>query len=220
MRPFGLNTILLLVSTPVDVLTTLAQQLSGLPHSQVMGSGTFLDTVRLRRVLADKFEVRISSPLDRFSKLCWTALQVANSSINAYVLGEHGDSQFVAWSLASIDAVPIDEALPPHTFNRIELAEACKHEGQRIIDTKGAMAFGIGSVVSSICSSIIFDKRDVHPISHLHPDMGCCVSLPVVLGRKGIIKTVPLVLSSEEEARLAHSGKIVRETVQGLVHNS
>jgi L-lactate dehydrogenase len=131
-------------------------------------------------------------------------------------LGEHGDSQFVAWSVASIAGVPIDMALPPDTSNRTELAEECRHEGQRINEAKGAIVFGIGSVVSSICSSILFDKRDVSPVSHFQPDLGCCLSLPVVLGREGIIKTIPLPLSDEERAKLVESGKIVREMVEAL----
>jgi L-lactate dehydrogenase len=141
---------------------------------------------------------------------------MATNSINAYVLGEHGDSQFVAWSLASIDDVPIDKALPPDTLNRTELAKECKHEGQRIIEAKGAISFGIGSVVSSVCSSILFDKRNVYPISHFQPDLDCCLSLPVVLGRKGIIKTISLPLNSEEKARLVGSGKKLREMVHRL----
>jgi L-lactate dehydrogenase len=135
-------------------------------------------------------------------------------------LGELGDSQFVAWSVASIGGVPIDKALPPDNFNRTKLAEECKHEGQRIVEAKGAIAFGIGSIVSSICSSILFDKRDVRPISHFQSDLGCCLSLPVVLGRDGIIKAIPLPLSSEEKAKLVESGKIVRETVRGLTDDT
>ncbi|KAH0830869.1 hypothetical protein AYO21_11682 [Fonsecaea monophora] len=198
LRPIRSDLILLVVSHPVDVLTTLALKLSGLPPSQVIGSGTFVDTVRLRRMLADKFEI-------------------APGPINAYVLGEHGDSQFVAWSHASIDGVPIAEALPPQAFDREELADECKREGQRIVDTKGVIAFGIASVVSSLCSSIIFDRRDVRAVSHFQPDLGCCVSLPVVLGRHGVVKPLPLVLSAEEKAKLAESGKIVREATQKLL---
>ncbi|KIW96409.1 L-lactate dehydrogenase [Cladophialophora bantiana CBS 173.52] len=198
MRPFRSDLIMIVVSHPVDVLTTLAQKLSGLPTRQVIGSGTFLDTVRLRRMLADRFEV-------------------ATGPVSAYVLGEHGDSQFVAWSLASIDGVPIGEALPEKEFNREELAEECKREGQRIVDTKGAIAFGIASVVSNICGSIIFDRRDVRPVSHFQPELDCCVSMPVVLGRHGVVKSLPLPLSSEEKAKLAESAHIVREAAQQLL---
>ncbi|OAP58026.1 L-lactate dehydrogenase [Fonsecaea erecta] len=204
MRPLRPDLVLLVVSHPVDVLTTLAQQLSGLPKSQVIGSGTFVDTVRLRRMLADRFEI-------------------APSSINAYVLGEHGDSQFVAWSHASIDGVPITEAetvaAQGSSFDRAALADECKREGQRIVETKGAIAFGIASVVASLCASILFDRRDVRPVSHFQPDpeLGCCVSTPVVLGKGGVVKTLPLPLSADEKAKLAQSAKVVRDAAQHLL---
>ena len=229
MKPFRSDAILLVVSNPVDVLTSLAQELSGLPKSQVIGSGTFLDTVRLQRLLANKIGVCLNLFQHAVSLLRRPAVvklsktdnhqpfQIATTPINLYVLGEHGDSQLVAWSTASISGVPLDDAVPPDTFNKLELANECKHEGQRIIDAKGAIAFGIGSVVARICSSILFDEREVHPISHFQPEFGCCLSLPAVLGRKGITKTIALPLSEEEKRELIESGKVVKEMVQGLM---
>ena len=123
----------------------------------------------------------------------------------------------MAWSLASIDTVPIDEALPSDTFNRTELAEACKREGQLIIETKGAIVYGIGSVVASICESIILDRRDIRPVTHFQPNFDCCVSLPAILGRKGVVETMSLALSDEENAQLQYSGKEVREQVKALM---
>ena len=143
-------------------------------------------------------------------------LQIASNQINAYVLGEHGDSQFVAWSCASIAGVPIDKAMPPEALDRAHLAEECKHEAQHIIKAKGSIAFGIGSIVAGICSSILFDKRDVRPVSHFQPDLGCCLSLPVVLGRKGIVHTIQLPLTTGEKTKLVESGKMIKETVQSL----
>jgi L-lactate dehydrogenase len=122
----------------------------------------------------------------------------------------------VAWSTVSIGGVPIDEALPPDTLNRTELAEQCKLEGQRIIAAKGAIAFGIGSVVSSICSTILLDKRNVCCISHFQPDLGCSLSLPAVLGRKGIIRTISLPLNNEEKAKLFDSAKTLKKTVERM----
>lgn len=145
------------------------------------------------------------------------SVQIAASSIDAYVLGEHGDTQFVAWSLASIGGVPIDKALPADTlFNRQELAEQCKFEGRHIMETKGAVAYGIGSVVSSICASILFDKRNVRPVSFYQPALGCCLSLPVVLGKKGIEKTILLPLNEEETAQFKKSALVVKEAVDRI----
>ncbi|KAJ1715697.1 hypothetical protein NYO67_2130 [Aspergillus flavus] len=99
MKPFRPDTIILVVANPVDLLTSIAQGLSGLPASQVMGSGTFLDSVRLRGLLAEQTGVAVSS-------------------IDIYTLGVHGDSQVVAWSIATIGGIPIDEVLPPDTLDR------------------------------------------------------------------------------------------------------
>jgi len=128
----------------------------------------------------------------------------------------HGDSQVVAWSTATIGGVPIDKSLPPNTFNHAELAYECKHISQSIIQAKGAMPFGIGSIVSSICSSILFDKRNVRPISHFQPEFGCCFSLPVVLGRKGIIRMIQMPLNSDEKADLIESAKTLGREIKWI----
>jgi len=200
MRPFRSDAILLLVANPVDLLTSLAQRLSGLPTSQILGSGTFLDSVRLRGLLADK-------------------TRVAASSIDLYVLGVHGDSQVVAWSTATVGGIPIDKALAPNTFDHAELAKECKRRSQTIIQAKGAMPFGIGSIVSSICSSILLDKRNVRPVSHFQPEFGCCLSMPVVLGRNGIIATIQMPLNSDEKVGIAGSAKTLRGTVERIIND-
>lgn len=130
------------------------------------------------------------------------------------MLGEHGPSQFVPWSLASIAGIPIDQAVPLDSFDRSQLADKCKHEGQHIIGTKGAIVYGISSIVSSICTSILSDSRNVHPLSHFQDNLGCCLSLPVVLGRKGILRTISPALNSEEETKLLESGNALREVVE------
>ena len=141
--------------------------------------------------------------------------KVAASSIDAYVLGEHGDSQFVAWSIATVGGVPIDKALPPGILDRAILAESTSQKAQKIIRAKGATAYGIGSIVASICSSILFDKHNVRPISHFQQDLECCLSLPVVLGRKGVVRAIPLPLSDEENAALEASAKSLKEVISG-----
>ncbi|UKZ76933.1 hypothetical protein TrVFT333_004648 [Trichoderma virens FT-333] len=120
MTPFKSDTILLVVSSPVDLLTSLALKLSQLPTSQVLGSGTYLDSVRLRGILADKTEV-------------------AAKSIDVFVLGVQGESQVTAWSAATIGGVPIDKCLSNEkTINRAELSNECKNRSQTIVRAKGA----------------------------------------------------------------------------------
>lgn len=128
----------------------------------------------------------------------------------------HGDSQVVAWSTATIAGVPIDKSILPSTFNQADLENECKHKSQSILQVKGATPFGTGSIVSSICSSILLDKRNVRPISHFQKEFGCCFSLPVVLGRKGIIKTIHMPLNSDENADIAKSAKTLKGMIERI----
>lgn len=195
MQPFADHTILLLVANPVDVITYFAQEYSSLPKSQVIGSGTFLDSARLRGVLAAKAEV-------------------AASSIDAYVLGEHGESQFVAWSAASIGGVPLEQALLPNTqLDKDSIAEDTKNKATSIIENKGATNYGIGGVAASICKSILFDQRNIRPVSHWQESLGVCLSIPAVIGRQGLVRTIELGLDEEEKAKLKKSAEALKEII-------
>ncbi|KAJ5674722.1 uncharacterized protein N7477_004656 [Penicillium maclennaniae] len=197
MKPFKSDAILLLVANPVDLLTSIAQELSGLPRCQVLGSGTFLDSVRIRGLLAEK-------------------TGVAANSIDLYVVGVHGDSQVVPWSDAIIGGVPIQKLIPLNTLDYDKLIGECKSRTQKIIHAKGTTPFGIGSVISNIASSILSDKRNICPISHFQPEWGCCFSLPVVLGRAGIIKTMQMPMNSGERAALEESVKALKGTMEKI----
>lgn len=193
MKPLKSDAVLLVVSSPVDLLTSLVLQLSQLPPSQVLG--TYLDSIRLRGMLADR-------------------LGVAAKSIDAFVLGVQGESQVTAWSAATISGVPINECLSKGALiNRAGLSSECQHRSQGIIRAKGATPFGIGSVVSSICSSIILDKGTVHPISHFQPSFGCCFSLPVVLGKGGIQRKVQMSLDFDEDAQITDSATALKRRI-------
>lgn len=195
MKPFRPDTVLLLVANPVDVLTYFAQKYSDLPKQQVIGSGTFLDSARLRGILATKAEV-------------------AASSIDAYVLGEHGESQFVAWSLASIGGVPLDQALTSNqSIDKKAITEETKNKATNIIKNKGATNYGIGGVAASICKSILFDQRNIRPVSHYQNELDVCLSVPAVLGRKGIVRSVNMPLRDEEKGLLEKSAKALREVI-------
>ncbi|THW47371.1 L-lactate dehydrogenase [Aureobasidium pullulans] len=197
MKPFRDDTIILLVSNPVDILTYFAQKFSGLPKNQVFGSGTFLDSARLRGILAEK-------------------CGVAASSIDAYVLGEHGDSQMVAWSHASVGGVPLELALPDTSIDKEAIAEDTKKKAAAIMESKGATAFGIGGVAASICKSILFDQCNIRPISHYQKDMDVCISMPVVLGRKGIVRQIPMKLNDGEKKEVQQSAKSLREIIEDV----
>ncbi|KAK5089051.1 hypothetical protein LTR05_003275 [Lithohypha guttulata] len=173
------KTILLVVANPVDVF----------------GSGTFLDSARLRGILASRSGV-------------------AASSIDAYVLGEHGDSQMVAWSHVSIGGVPLDQAVGKNEIDKKSISEETKKKAAAIMEAKGATAYGIGGVAASLCKSILFDQRNVRPVSHWQEELGVCLSMPAVIGRKGIVRTLPMDLSDQEKRELETSAKSLKEVVQ------
>ena len=119
--------------------------------------------------------------------------------------------------VATIGGVPIDIALSSNSnVDRTELADKCKHQSRSIIQEKGATPLGMGAVVSSICLSILSDRRNVRPISHFQPEFGCCFSLPVVLGRKGIVRTIQMQLDEDESAKIAESAKAERRTLDEI----
>ncbi|CAN9435288.1 unnamed protein product [Alternaria alternata] len=183
----------------LDILTYFARRLSGLPENQVLGTGTSLDSARLRGVLAEKAEV-------------------APNSIDAYVLGEHGDSQFIAWSSATIGTTPLALTLPPNTLTsefKSQISSHTRGAAGAIIAAKGCTAYGIGNIAASICKYILFDSRSVRPLSFYQPELGCCLSMPAVVGRKGIIKAMPIQLDEEERAQLDACAKGLRGVIEG-----
>ncbi|KAL2168773.1 hypothetical protein VTG60DRAFT_6882 [Thermothelomyces hinnuleus] len=204
MTPFRPDAIVIVVSNPVDLLTSIAQELSGLPRFQVFGSGTFLDSVRLRGLVADK-------------------ARVSADAIHLSVVGLHGDSQVVAWSTATVNGVPLDRFLAPGVSGvelmHADLEDECKFRSEHIIRAKGGTPFGIGSVVASLCSTVLRDKSDVQPVSYYQPDYGCCFSLPVVLGRKGIMRTIAMPLDEREKATVDRSAQRLKETIERLHKN-
>ena len=194
-KPFRDDAILLVVANPVDVLTYFAQKFSGLPKPQVFGSGTFLDSARLRGMLAQRSGV-------------------AASSIDAYVLGEHGESQLVAWSHVGIGGVPLDQIVSEGEIDKEGIAEETKQMAAKIMKAKGATNYGIGGVAASICKSILFDQRNIRPVSHWQEDLGVCLSMPAVIGREGVVRTIPMSLDGEERKNLEGSANSLKEVIR------
>ena len=196
------HTIILVISNPVDVLTYLAQTLSGLPHSQVFGSGTTLDTARLRSSLGKKYHVH-------------------PSSVDGYVLGEHGDSEFVAWSSVSIGGTRAKK-LPRLTRSAMKHIEvSIKTEAYSIIDKKGATFYGIGLVAADIVEAIMYDQHTILPISgRLSTWNGIsdvCLGAPAIIGRQGIVNYWPLTLDLSERKKLHTSARMLRKHIKQIV---
>jgi len=194
MKPMNPNCILLVVANPVDVLAYYALRYSGLPAAQVIGSGTSLDTDRLRRVLADEYRVQ-------------------PDSVHAYVLGEHGDSQLVAWSSATIGGVALDKLWINIDEKRTAIAEGVKRKAYEIIDKKGATYYGIGAAVSVICESILFAGGRVLPVSVHDAENDVYISRLAILSRTGVDRVLPLVLNEEESQQFAASVKSLKRII-------
>ena len=197
--------ILLIVSNPVDILTEVALKLSGFPSNRVIGSGTVLDTARLKYVLGKH-------------------LQVDPRDIHAYIIGEHGDSELVVWSGAQVAGIHINHfcELRGH-FNHEEsmerLAQEVRDSAYEIIKRKGATYYGVAVAVKRIATAIVKDEHAVLPISSLmQGEFGLndiCLSIPTVIGQNGVEKVVDIYLNNDENEKLQTSAKALKDVLDG-----
>ncbi len=185
------HAVLIVVANPLDLLTYYAHQHFSLPASQIFGTGTLLDSHRLKHLIS-------------------CTVDIAHESIEALVLGEHGDSQVVAWSATRIAGIPLDRFGIDETTKQ-KMAVAVRHKSYEIIEAKGATYYGIGTVVAMLCEMIIFDTRQIVPVSWYHEAYGVCMSLPAVVGERGVERVVPLDLTEQEKELLEHSAQAIRK---------
>lgn len=199
--------VLLVASNPVDVITDMVARLAGPARGRVLGSGTLLDTARFRALLAER-------------------LGVSSASVHAYVLGEHGDSEVLGWSGATIGGLPVAEVAaqrgrPLDDAVRAEIDESVRRAAYRIIDGKGATWFGIGAGLSRIIRAIDQDERLLlsvsAPTAEIEGIADVTLSLPRIVGAGGVIATLfPPDLSDEERAALRRSATLLREAADSV----
>lgn len=202
----GFGGILLIVSNPVDILTYAAVKLSGFPEHRVIGSGTVLDTARLKYALGEH-------------------LSVDSRSIHSFIIGEHGDSEIAAWSSTNVSGIPVNDfcEMRGH-FNHQEsmdrIAANVKNSAYEIISKKQATYYGIAMSVKRICECIMRDEKSILPVSSmLHGLYGIddiALSMPAIVGANGIETHVPISLDEKETAALLASAKTLKEVAQGL----
>ncbi len=196
------DTILLIVSNPVDIMTQVVTQISGLPAQRVIGSGTILDTARFRTLLAEH-------------------LDIAPHSVHAYVLGEHGDSEVLAWSSGKVGGVPVTEfsaqiGRPITAEIKAKIDNGVRNAAYRIIEGKGATYYGIGAGIARIASAIGDDEGAVLSLSNVAGFGGVSLSLPRVLKANGIETTIQPLLSEDEADALQKSADILKAAAAEL----
>lgn len=199
----------IIVSNPVDVLTYTFNKLSGLPENRIIGSGTILDTSRLRARLAEYYHIN-------------------QTNVHAYVFGEHGDSSFVPWSVANISNIPIEEcskaiATPGEiipTLNLDEIEQYVRKSGARVIERKGATFYAVSVSVCHICKCLLGGLDTTMTVSTMmHGEYGIedvCLSTLNLVGRDGIRSKVNLPLSDSEIIKLRHSADVLKQTINSL----
>ena len=198
--------ILLVVSNPVDILTWAAQKISGLPPRQVIGSGTVLDTARLKYLLGEH-------------------LRVDSRSVHAFIVGEHGDSELAVWSGANVSGVDLDHFCELQEITDYQkvlelIYKNVRDSAYEIIDRKGATYYGIAASVARIAHCIVRDERSVMPVSvnlqGLYGVEDLCMSVPAVVGRDGAEKVLEIEMSQEERSAFQKSAQTLKEVADSL----
>ena len=188
--------IVLIITNPVDVLAQFAQEESGFPAARIIGSGTVLDTARLRAMLSSE-------------------LNVEGRSIHAYIIGEHGESEVATWCAARIGGAPLVDFCRPDCPDFRQMLVAVKRSAPEIIRQKGYTSFAVSSCVNRICEAILRDERTILPVSAKTSGQygldGVYLSLPCVVGRRGVERIVEMPLGDEERQGLLESAETLRK---------
>lgn len=195
--------ILLIVSNPVDILTYTALKLSGFSENRVIGSGTVLDTSRLKYQIGEY-------------------LGVDSRSVHAFIIGEHGDSEIAAWSSANVSGVPMRnfyEMRGKHKYEKAteRIAEMVKNSAYEIIAKKKATYYGIAMSVRRICEAIVRDEKSILPVSsRMYGEYGIddvVLSMPAIVGKNGLESKIPISLDQNEQKELKESADTLKEVL-------
>lgn len=196
------DAIVFVVSNPVDVLTYLAIRELGLPASQVIGLGTVLDTTRLRSMLAQR-------------------IQVQPTQVQVTILGEHGDSMVPIWSNAQIAGLPLDKFPGVNQALIAEVEKKTRGSGAEVIKKKGGAGFAVGVSIADVVHAIALDQQRIMPVSSLQNGAfglrDVAISVPTVVGRKGVLGVVEIDLWPKEKVALQKSGNVLRETIEKVL---
>ena len=191
----GFDGIFLVATNPLDVMTYLTYKYSGLPHNKILGSGTTLDTARLKYLIGSKVGV---SPKD----------------IHAYVMGEHGDSEFVPWSNANIALKHINYYLTKQEQKQIE--DDVRNSAYEIIERKGATYYGIGMCLVRITNAILGDENVILSVSAYDKENEIYISTPAIVNGKGVKEKIFVPFNKEETDKIINSINVIKEAINNL----
>ena len=190
IKSVGFRGVLIAITNPVDVVTSLFQHYTGLPKERVIGTGTLLDTARMKRVVGVRFGV---DP----------------RSVYGYNLGEHGNSQFTAWSQVRVKGQLIHTLTSEKVLE--EMATEAMKGGHTVFYGKKYTSYGIASAAIRLALAVVSDAHEELPITNYYAPLDTYLSYPAIIGRNGVIEQVKLSLTDEEEAKLAHSAQFIQD---------
>lgn len=190
IKSVGFSGVLIAITNPVDVVTSLFQHYTGLPKERVIGTGTLLDTARMKRAVGVRFGV---DP----------------RSVYGYNLGEHGNSQFTAWSQVRVKGQPIHTLTSEKVLE--EIATEAMKGGHTVFYGKKYTSYGIASAAIRLALAVVSDAHEELPITNYYAPLDTYLSYPAIIGRNGVIEQVKLSLTDEEEAKLAHSAQFIQD---------
>jgi len=201
------SAVVLIVSNPVDILTYVAHKRSGWPRGRILGSGTVLDSARFRYLLSQNCGVDVHN-------------------VHAYILGEHGDSEFAAWSMTNMAGLPIEQycsqcaKCADGQLARGKVADEVKHSAYHIINYKGATWFGVGLALTRIAAAILRNQHGVLTVSSVLEGefglSGVSLGVPSIVSQNGVERVLKITLPPEEQSALVKSATIMKETIEQL----
>ena len=191
----GFNGIFLVATNPLDIMTYLTYKYSNLPTNKVLGTGTTLDTARLRYLMSEK-------------------IGISPTSIEAFVIGEHGDSEFIPWSNVSIALKGIDEYLSEEEKNKLEVD--VRNSAYEIINRKGATYYGIGMCLVRITEAILGDENLVLSVSAYDKENNIYISTPAIINKDGVKDKIYIPLTDEEKEKIKYSIKCIKDAINSL----
>lgn len=197
MLAAGFSGVLINITNPCDVITTLLAKQLELPAGQVFGTGTSLDSARMKRVVG-------------------TLLDVDPASIEGYVMGEHGESQFVAWSSVRVGGLPLTQWPQAAHADYDAMATAIRRGGWDVLTGKGWTSFGIATATAKLVDAVFSDARRVFAVSAMDSQLGVHIGQPAVVGASGIIHPIAIPLTADEQAKYQASAAVIRQAMHKI----